>query len=165
MNGARNAQSAALEGARKDLTRIERQIGSLIDAIKDGLYQPSMKNELDNLETRKAQLIDQQVRAQVPPPLMHPNMAELYREKVAELHEALNNDNQRAAAADILRTLILAIVLTPNDGKLAIRLSGDLGGILGLSTKNKRPSRLTPEDLQQFEVVAGVGFEPTTFRL
>ncbi len=165
INGARNAQFATLEGARKDLTRIERQIGSLIDAIKDGLYQPSMKNELDNLEARKAQLIDQQARAQLPPPLMHPNMAELYREKVAELHAALNNDNQRTAAADILRTLISAIVLTPNDGKLAIRLSGDLGGILALSTKNKRPSRLTTEDLQKFEVVAGVGFEPTTFRL
>ena len=71
----------------------------------------------------------------------------------------------RRAASPILRTLISAIVLTPNDGKLAIRLSGDLGGILGLSTKNERPSRLTPEHLQQFEVVAGVGFEPTTFRL
>jgi hypothetical protein len=165
VNGARNAQSAALQGARNELTRIERQIGSLIEAIKDGLYQPSMKAELDNLEARKAQLIDQQARAQVPPPLLHPNMAELYREKVSELHEALNSDDRRTEAADILRTLISAIVLTPNDGKLAIRLSGDLGGILALSTKNKRPSQLTPEDLLQFEVVAGAGFEPATFRL
>ncbi|MDP6951228.1 MAG: recombinase family protein [Alphaproteobacteria bacterium] len=165
VNGARNAQSAALEGARNELTRIERQIGSLIEAIKDGLYQPSMKAELDNLEARKAQLIDQQARAQVPPPLLHPNMAELYREKVSELHAALNSDDRRTEAADILRTLISAIVLTPNDGKLAIRLSGDLGGILALSTKNERPSQLTPEDLLQFEVVAGAGFEPATFRL
>ena len=79
-----------------------------------------MKAELDNFEARKAQLTDQQARAQVPPPLLHPNMAELYREKVAELHAALNSDDRRAGAADILRTLISAIVLTPNDGKLAM---------------------------------------------
>ncbi|MBT5264718.1 MAG: recombinase family protein [Rhodospirillaceae bacterium] len=165
INGARNMQSATLEGARTELSRIERQIGSLIEAIKDGLYQPSMKAELDKLEARKAQLIDQQARAQVPPPLLHPNMAELYREKVTELHVALNDDDRRTEAADILRTLISAIVLTPSGGELAIRLCGDLSGILALSTNDKRPSRLTPEDLQQFEVVAGVGFEPTTFRL
>ena len=68
----------------------------------------------------------------------------------------------------ILRTLISAIALEPNGDELAIRLKGDLGGILALSAepkKSKRPSRLSPEDLEQFEVVAGAGFEPATFRL
>ncbi|MDP6312630.1 MAG: hypothetical protein QF781_10870, partial [Phycisphaerales bacterium] len=88
--------------------------------------------------------------------------------KVTKLHGALNDDRRRTEAADILRTLISAIALEPNGDELAIRLKGDLGGILALSAepkKSKRPSRLSPEDLKQFEVVAGAGFEPATFRL
>jgi DNA invertase Pin-like site-specific DNA recombinase len=168
VNVARMAQSAGLEGARTELARVERQIGSLIGAIKDGLYQPSMKVEMEKLEARKAQLAEQLASAQEPPPLLHPNMAQLYRSKVTKLHGALNDERRRTEAADILRTLISAIALEPNGDELAIRLKGDLGGILALSAepkKSKRPSRLSPEDLEQFEVVAGAGFEPATFRL
>ena len=127
-----------------------------------------MKVEMENLEARKAQLTEQLASAQEPPPLVHPNMAQLYRSKVTKLHSALNDERRRTEAADILRTLISAIVLEPNGDELAIRLKGDLGGILALSAgpqKSKRPSRLSPEDLEQFEVVAGAGFEPATFRL
>jgi site-specific DNA recombinase len=48
----------------------------------------------------------------------------------------LNREENRAEAADILRSLIDRIELTPNrQGKLDIDLYGDLAGILSLAGK------------------------------
>jgi site-specific DNA recombinase len=52
------------------------------------------------------------------------------------------------------------------NGELQIELRGALAGILGLAANNKKPGGLTAAELAaQIKVVAGVGFEPTTFRL
>jgi hypothetical protein len=47
-------------------------------------------------------------------------MADLYREKVSSLAEALEHPNSRPAATETLRGLIDEIVLTPTDGTLRI---------------------------------------------
>ena len=47
------------------------------------------------------------------PVLLHPKMAAHYRAQVARLAEALNADENRAEAADLLRSLIERIELTP----------------------------------------------------
>ena len=58
------------------------------------------------------------------------------------------------------------ITLTPNDqGKLDIDLYGDLAGILTLATNKDRPLDESDPSVVQVKLVAGVGFEPTTFRL
>ena len=44
---------------------------------------------------------------------LHPNAAEIYRRKVAELERALNDEAIKANAAEILRSLIDRVVLTP----------------------------------------------------
>ena len=60
--------------------------------------------------------------------------------------------------------LINEVRLIPENGRLEIELYGDLAGILALGTDGKKP---VPEgrDGLQVTLVAGVGFEPTTFRL
>ncbi len=68
-----------------------------------------------------------------------------------------------AEAADIIRTLVEDIVLTPVDGKVEIDVRGDLAGILTLSVQTKNPAGGAGSS--QVKMVAGVGFEPTTFRL
>src|SRR5262249_13809859 len=70
-----------------------------------------------------------------PPPLLHPEMATFYREQVTALHLALGagNDQDRAEAAERLRSLVSKIVLTPEDGELAIDVHGDLAGILAMA--------------------------------
>ena len=106
--------------------------------------------------------------ADTPPPLMHPNMAGYYREQVSKLRDALDHPDNRTEAADILRTLIDRIELKPVlvEGKktLAIDLHGHLAGILSLANKAKGG---IGEDIAEkcTAMVAGVGFEPTTFRL
>ena len=98
-------------------------------------------------------------------------MSSVYREKVARLEAALDTDDTRAGAADILRVLFDRIVLTPSADGLAVELHGDLFAVLALCEEarcgGKRTSKLpgtgVPGSLPS--VVAGVGFEPTTFRL
>ena len=63
--------------------------------------------------------------------------------------------------------LIDRIVLTPTEAskKLEIDLFGDLAGILGLAANKNGPLDESDPSIQQVKLVAGVGFEPTTFRL
>ncbi len=54
----------------------------------------------------------------------------------------------------------------PENGELRIELRGALAGILGLAADSKKPGGRRAAGLaEQIKMVAGVGFEPTTFRL
>jgi hypothetical protein len=66
-----------------------------------------------------------------PPPLLHPEMADLYRQKVTTLAQALEHCETRTEATEALRGLIDTIVLTPNQGELRIELKGNLAAMLG----------------------------------
>jgi site-specific DNA recombinase len=101
-----------------------------------------------------------------PPPLLHPEMARIYRTKVAELAKALQESDSRCEATEALRGLVDAIVLTPDHAgeTLRIELKGNLAAILGATAQTKRPSE--SDDLSlQVSLVAGGGFEPPTFGL
>jgi hypothetical protein len=53
-------------------------------------------------------------------PRLHPNPAELYRQKVMNLAEALNDEHTRLEAAECIRELIEEIRLVPKHGELEI---------------------------------------------
>ena len=72
-----------------------------------------VKDPLIALEAQQTDLCARLDRAAQPPPLLHPNMADLYREKVTQLARALEHEESRTGAAEALRGLIDAIVLTP----------------------------------------------------
>jgi hypothetical protein len=57
-------------------------------------------------------------------------MADLYRDKVTQLARGLEYEESRTAAAEALRGLIDAIVLTPQEGELKIELQGNLAAML-----------------------------------
>jgi site-specific DNA recombinase len=144
-------------------TRVNRQIRALVDAVKDGMRTPAMKDELLALEARKAELAAALEHAPAPAPRLHSRLAEIYRSKVANLQEELNRPELRVEAAEAIRSLVEEIRLVPENGKLEIELAGDLAGILALSCGNKKP--VSREDELQVTLVAGRGFEPLTFRL
>ena len=75
---------ASLSNGRRELACIEREIRKFIDAIKEGVSALSIKDELLALEARKA---ERQSRLDAPemPELLHPRMADVYREKVGSL--------------------------------------------------------------------------------
>ena len=57
-------------------------------------------------------------------------MADLYQEKVTQLARGLEHEESRTGAAEALRSLIDAIVLTPQEGELKIELQGNLAAML-----------------------------------
>ena len=161
INRANAERQAAQEGRKDELARVERQIRAIIEAIKEGLRTPAMKDELLALEKRKADLGDTLAEPPATPIRLHPNLAEIYRDKVARLHEELNRPELRAEAAAAIRGLIEAVRLVPENGRLEIELAGDLAGILALTSNNPRREGRG----LQVTLVAGAGFEPATFRL
>lgn len=64
-------------------------------------------------------------------------------------------------AADMIRSLVEVIILTPSEDELKIDVRGELAGIFAVSFKTKTPATRT--GVSQVKVVAGAGFELTTF--
>jgi site-specific DNA recombinase len=129
----RVADKGQLEG-------VKRKIASMIRAIEDGLYQPSMKARMAELEQEKGTLEERLAAAPEPPNVrFHPNLPALYREKVAALQRALADPQIEAEAADKIRGHIERIALTPNtDGGLDVLLQGDLAQILAFCEAGER---------------------------
>jgi site-specific DNA recombinase len=66
---------------------------------------------------RREELKAKLAAADAAPPLLYPEMADLYRQKVTALAQALEHPETRTEASEALRGLIDVIVLTPNEGE------------------------------------------------
>ena len=165
MNRLRMEGSASIEAARSEIKRIERELDTLLNLILKGGAADKINAKMVQLESRKAELEQVLADAEEPPPLLHPEMATFYRDQVSTLHEALQADTEatRLRAGEVLRSLVKEIILTPEAGELKIDVRGDLAGILAISLKTKTPAKMA--GVSQVEMVAGIGFEPMTFRL
>jgi site-specific DNA recombinase len=201
VNRARIERGGEIVAWSKELERVQRDLDRAVQAILDGVPGAQLKDKIGNLEARKAELTELLANAEEPPPLLHPNMAEIYRQRISTLYERLRDEGARAEAAEMLRTLVDRITLLPEGSELTIVLRGDLAAILTFATGKKKPDALSaagllggrasaesettgtrraglrgngrkkgdllgpPSTVSQESVVAGVGFEPTTFRL
>ncbi|MGV4878787.1 recombinase family protein, partial [Acetobacter indonesiensis] len=106
-------------------------------AILDGVPGSRLKERIGQLEARKAEIEARLADTPSPPPLLHPNMAELYRQKVATLHDSLQNETTGTRAREALRSLITRIRLIPENGVLGIFLEGDLAAMLSFASNKK----------------------------
>ncbi|WP_156681784.1 recombinase family protein [Sphingomonas profundi] len=166
MNRIRSAGSQTLEASRAEIRKIDRDLDRLVDMILRGGAADRLNERMVRMEARKREFETVVAQSKEPAPLLHPEMAGYYRRQVESLHEALNSgpEAERLKAADLLRSLISAIVLTPSDSGLEMDVQGDLAGILTIASNAKSPAVLRA-GLSQVEMVAGTGFEPVTFRL
>jgi seryl-tRNA synthetase len=82
---------------QKALAQIEKAIAGIMAAIEDGMYQPSMKARMDDLEPQKAEIVARLTEAPVDMPDVHPNLANLYRLRVERLTDALSDPDWRQA--------------------------------------------------------------------
>ena len=172
LNQVQREQSIGLEQVRKELARIDRQLDGLYEAIADGLRTPGLKAKLESLEQNKTALEANLEAAPPPAPILHPNLAELYRRKVEELHTSLNHENCRTEAAEILRDLIERIEIARGENGIEVSLTGAIVNMVKLAQSSgdggkRLASAPAVPDMyhSSVKVVAGVGFEPTTFRL
>ena len=157
-------------GWRNELERVKCDLDKAIQAILDGVPGSVLKDKIGNLEARKAELVELVAGSAEPTPLLHPNMAEIYRRRILELHERLYDDEGKAEAVDVFRTLIDEVTLIPEGSDLTIALRGDLAAMLTFASNKKKPSPLSEaglmgDMLSPVSLVAGTGFEPVTFRL
>ena len=207
LNRVRHDHNASLARYEKEKARLEREKAKIIQSIKDGVPGSMLKDDATRVQTRLEELAHILESTEEAAVLFHPNMAQRYHQQVRDLITALNDQQFRGEAAELLRRLIDKIVLVPDteNKELAIDLHGDLAGILSLATGrglasglgapaanhgklldgSRKGPKLAESDIQQVKMVAGVcnqlplrgekdqqekmvagaGFEPTTFRL
>ncbi len=164
VNRARQSANADRASSEAELATTKKRQRQIVEAIVDGVPARSLKDELLALEAREDELKARLASEPERKVLLNPNMAELYRARVSELHEALAQPDGDKQAFEAIRLLIERVVITPVDGKLTIDLHGQIAAILRLSAE-KRAGDVRGPIAEQLVVVAGVGFEPTTFRL
>ncbi len=181
LQGEARGERCALE---KRQERITQQITKIVDAVADGTPYSSFNDKLTALEAEKLALTERLTNiCEEPQMLLHPNMTHLYKETVGTLSEALKTDASDRSALEAIRSLLDKVTLTPTDTGFDFDIQGELAAILSLSVNGKHSatgntsvcSRTTkPFELsfegsdelaEQVKLVAGVGFEPTTFRL
>ena len=175
MNERRMEARAQIGAAQAEVKRIDREIARLVQQIADGTSGgKAVGKRIIELEARQDELNAGLAASEEPPPILHPSMAIVYRERVAALYEELQREEARPQAADIIRSLVSSIVLTPARGVLQVELRGDLAGILTIAAAGAGgKQQSTPRQASgsgavrgsQVKMVAGTGFEPVTFRL
>jgi site-specific DNA recombinase len=163
-------QQSAYHAAEAELLQLKARRKRMVEAIADGMPARSLCEEMVALEARENELNAMLAARPDAKPFLHPNMAELYREKVASLHEALKGEDVRDEAFNIIRSLIDEVRLVPENKDLKVELRGALAGILQLIAATPKLIRAVADGsvsvlAEQIKVVAGRGFEPLTFRL
>ncbi|MEX0956367.1 MAG: recombinase family protein [Rhizobiaceae bacterium] len=181
VNELRREHNTARSEYQRELAKLEKESRKIVDAICEGVAPDLVRDRANFVQGRKDELTKILASSNDEPVAFHPTMANRYQKEIRSLIASLDDRDGRAEAAILLRSLIERIVLTPSeDGeKLTVDLVGDLAGILSIATERDR--RVVNSDLSKFQpvqqvkspdlpgsqmaLVAGVGFEPTTFRL
>ncbi|ASV84823.1 recombinase zinc beta ribbon domain protein [Ochrobactrum quorumnocens] len=155
MNRLRMGGRASIDAAQAEVKKIDRELDTLLSLILKGGAADRLNEKMVSLERRKKEVEQFLQEAEEPPPLLHPNMADHYRVQVEDLYEALQEDAEakRMTAADIFRSLVKEIILTPGEDELQIDVRGDLAGILAISLNTKKPA--TRAGSSQIDLVAG----------
>lgn len=136
LNRMNAGREAAYTASREELAQIDRKIRAIMSVIEDGLVTESTKTRLLELEGRKRALSE--MPAPAPVARLHPSLANLYRDKVENLHAALDREETRVEAGAILRTLIDEIKVTPVlEGDVQVELFGELAAMLSLGQNKK----------------------------
>jgi site-specific DNA recombinase len=163
----RKGRGVAERQLLKELQQVERGIKRCLEFILGGDGDPgSVRDQLRKLEDRKRELGSELEASQHTGQVeLHPNLADLYRRKVTELKNILNDETTRAQAVDIIRSLIDHIEIIPGQkrGQCEIVVVGALAQFLAFAQQKTTVG--SSGDDGTFLMVAGVGFEPTTFRL
>ena len=149
--------------ARHKLRDVEAAIERVTDAIAEAGISRALRDKLQDLEQRRDDLENQLRAAEQDTGAIDlvPRVIDQWRELVGNMeHLALHPDarpEDMAEAREHLARLIGRVRLMPKDGELVAQVDGEQVALAGLRA---------PEDsTAHIRVVAGVGFEPTTFGL
>ena len=134
--------------------RLERAIDRLIDTDGDGAIAVMQKRVKELEAEQKALQTQLDALPDAPPVRLMPGAAKRFADMVARVVQAVQDMEHGEETRNALRTLVLEISLLANDAAengMDIELKGSLAALMGGEAT--------------VGVGAGVGFEPTTFRL
>jgi site-specific DNA recombinase len=127
-------RSKSRNSLERDLAEVRRKIAHVTKAIEDGGDLNLLVPRLNELGLRQEDLArglstaaDRQVVA------FHPQAAERYRQKVAEIREALTKgDSASTEAISLVRDLVGRIVVhpAPDRSRLPLEIAGDLAALM-----------------------------------
>jgi hypothetical protein len=106
INHQRREDDALRDAKGRELADIRRKLDGLIKAIADGLRAPGLQQRLDELEARRIAIEECLAASLTTPVRLHPNLAQVYRRQVEQLHQALDHPEIRDEAVQVLRGLI-----------------------------------------------------------
>ena len=159
---ARKAAAGAADGIRKRAAEVEARIARIVAAIEEGHAPASLAARLGELEAERDRLAATLAAAGDDAAIdLHPNAAEFYRRKVADLAGALETAPGREEAMATVRGLIdhLVIRFPPGDRTVPeVELHGQLAALI-------QPRPGDPEGrvgIGMFQSVAEEGLEPPT---
>ena len=156
------AESSGDQVAKQsELGRARGQLERLVDAIANGTPIDALQTRMTTLEARRLALEAELAQAVAPVLALHPNLPNVYRARVEQLAVKIEAHDGAEAGA-LIRGMTESVLLFKADGGFQIEVRGELANILGLAAGGPRKAEVLHE---QVKMVAGVGFEPTTFRL
>jgi site-specific DNA recombinase len=155
-NRLQGAAAADRHMRETELGHTRQQIERLVDAIVSGTPSVAVRDRLAALEQRRISLETEMASAIAPAPRLHPNLAEMYRRKVAELTQVLDTEGA-AEARELVLSLVETITLVPEDGQLRIEVRGELAAILQLADQASAGKQPTDGRAlaEQIKMVAG----------
>jgi hypothetical protein len=152
----------ATADVEKKIGAVKRAASRILDLVADGRAPPSALQKLYDLEAEESRLTAERDAAPNASTIaLHPGMAERFRATVRDLRARLtkSGEGRTSEAIATVRSLIDRIVIYPrDDARGDLELHGKLAAIL-------QPEEMTKARKSMGSLVAGVGFEPTTFRL
>jgi len=148
-----DARAAHVTG---EIRRLEHEAGNLVRFLATGGDSVAVRGELleieSKLEQRQAESATLEKAASLPVPRVHPAWV---RAKLDRLDELMRQDPARARV-EILKHLDGDLVIAPLPSRASERRAEVTGRV-------KSHSLLSAQEAVCLQVVAGVGFEPTTF--
>ena len=149
----------------KRIHEIKRKIDRLLEMVMEGSASASANSKLLAMEAEQEQL-EASLATLPDEPDVIPinNISSMYADRVRQLIDGLSDPSLKQQAINIIQSMIEYVMVTPEDDGFSVDLHGELGRILEITSENEqRPD--TGVSGRSLSVVAGVGFEPTTFRL
>jgi site-specific DNA recombinase len=145
--------------------KLEGSLSNLMSAIEVGGHSPTILKRLGEIEVRLQELSRVKRALTVNAVELPHRWRALYRSYVEKLTETLSNEEVVGRAAEQIRELIdrLIVRFDVDSDRHSIEVAGDF--VKMLIGANPSEAENYQQSESSLKLVAGVGFEPTTFRL
>ena len=140
INRQRRDAELLLGGKHRELEKTRQMLDGLIEAIAEGFRAPSLQVRLDELEQHKLKLESEIASAPGAAPRLHPNLAEIYRKKVASLRPDRRRSRFCAVLSNVSRSVPLRTAAPLNSWRRSPIWSGFPPG--------RKAGKLAPTEVQ-----------------